>query len=232
MLTFFKTKEPAKMRRYSPEVEQIHHEFNTASDRLLEEAKKILKQKVDERGKRLMALGFRGTEEAKIARRTQESIRLAQLEAEYITRSSQRYPEYKFITKRDAKKIAAKYSLVIGEVGDYRGYVPEENLRDIEHFMSKHGNAIEKARAKSSPYSFSPMPIISISGRSYTEPQGMVIVAPAKDFHLSSRQIIQDGVVMTQQEQALDPVVLYPANGGYLIVTAWGPEAEDPLVKQ
>lgn len=53
------------------------------------------------------------------------------------------------------------------------------------------------------------------------------ICAPRKDFILGDRQKIENKKIV----DIPDPVVLYPVNGGYLIVTAWGIEAEDNLVK-
>ena len=42
---------------------------------------------------------------------------------------------------------------------------------------------------------------------------------------------IEDGYKLKQVYKDIpDPVVLQPVKGGYLILTAWGDEASDPLV--
>jgi hypothetical protein len=60
----------------------------------------------------------------------------------------------------------------------------------------------------------------------------MFIAAPRKDFD-SSRKVKNSFLVDDHKltySVAPDPVVLYPVLGGFIIVTAWGPEASDPLV--
>lgn len=58
-------------------------------------------------------------------------------------------------------------------------------------------------------------------------PASLKICAPVKDMDLTRVQI-KNGYKM---EDIPDPVVLQPIAGGYLILTAWGDEAEDDLVK-
>jgi hypothetical protein len=63
----------------------------------------------------------------------------------------------------------------------------------------------------------------------------LLICAPAKDFNLEGATM-QNGFftelksVRYSTTPAPDPVVLRRVTGGFLIVTAWGPEASDPLV--
>lgn len=54
------------------------------------------------------------------------------------------------------------------------------------------------------------------------------IVAPEKDFETTG-YMIQDNELV-EQPPVYDPIVLQPVKGGYLIITAWGPEASDELV--
>ncbi|PRY33866.1 hypothetical protein CLV58_11915 [Spirosoma oryzae] len=60
------------------------------------------------------------------------------------------------------------------------------------------------------------------------------ICAPSKDFKQENTKktgfflsLIQPKAVI---QEILDPVVLQPVKGGYLVLTAWGPEASDPIV--
>lgn len=57
-----------------------------------------------------------------------------------------------------------------------------------------------------------------------------LICAPAADMDLSQLKQQNGHWFKTTQVHVPDPVVLQPVKGGYLIVTAWGDEASDPLV--
>lgn len=56
------------------------------------------------------------------------------------------------------------------------------------------------------------------------------ICAPAKDMDLTGKTIIKNRVSEKVKFHIHDPVVLQSVRGGYLIVTAWGDEASDPLI--
>ncbi len=55
---------------------------------------------------------------------------------------------------------------------------------------------------------------------------GLKICAPLKEMNTEGMEL--DGIHLIKQIP--DPVVLQPIEGGYLVVTAWGDEASDPLV--
>lgn len=72
-----------------------------------------------------------------------------------------------------------------------------------------------------------------INGKFYNATTGsrlmkakLQICAPIKDMNTEGLRI-RDGYKL---EHIPDPVVLQPVIGGYLILTAWGDEAEDPIV--
>ena len=54
------------------------------------------------------------------------------------------------------------------------------------------------------------------------------ICAPVKDMDISGMEL-KEGYKL-EQRYIPDPIVLQPVLGGYLILTAWGDEASDPLV--
>lgn len=54
------------------------------------------------------------------------------------------------------------------------------------------------------------------------------ICAPVKDMDISGLEL-KEGYKLTKKHIS-DPVVLQPVKNGYLIITAWGDEASDPLV--
>lgn len=74
----------------------------------------------------------------------------------------------------------------------------------------------------------------SVSRHFRYEECGMEIAAPKKDFTIAASQYIVGNKIVSKPIDIPDPVVLYPVfhNGAkhYLIVTAWGLEASDPLV--
>jgi len=62
----------------------------------------------------------------------------------------------------------------------------------------------------------------------FKESPKLQICAPIKDMDTSGLEII-DGYKLIKK-YIPDPVVLQPVRGGYLILTAWGDEASDPIV--
>jgi hypothetical protein len=64
-------------------------------------------------------------------------------------------------------------------------------------------------------------------GLEFTEISGLQICAPASDMDTAGLSV--SGRVFGKKNIP-DPVVLHPVNKGFLIVTAWGDEASDPIV--
>jgi hypothetical protein len=234
MLEFLTKREvienPVTVREYAPEVQVIHNEFNSASDKLVDLANGILSKAATDKGKRLHALGFTAIPEAAEIEKNLKTLGEVMPAAKLTTSYAAKYPNNKFITVSQAKEIATKYGLVIGAASKYCGQIPEDNLRDIEQFRVDEQDAMYQwteafwdenlARARSYKDS-------KFSVKTGTAKQmGFHICAPQTDFVRSPRQRVVDGMLV------YDPIVLKPVVGGYLIVTAWGPEAEDPLVKQ
>lgn len=65
---------------------------------------------------------------------------------------------------------------------------------------------------------------LTMSGCRLTEPTFM-ICGPLKDFDMKGKRVVGNRLLNIP-----DPVVLYPVEGGFIIVTAWGDEASDPIV--
>lgn len=127
-------------QNYPKEVLEIHNEFNTAADRILEEANQILKeseqkdfQKVD----RLKALGFVKCNQVTELDPLKEKINLSKEQIESVNYYKVQYPFNKFITTEQVEQICKKYGLLYGDVSLYKGFVPEKNLKEIESFKLK-----------------------------------------------------------------------------------------------
>lgn len=232
-----------KESKYPKEVLEIHNEFACAADRLLEEANIILKEaekaNVD-KVTRLEKLGFRQSSQVVETKPLLDKANLSKEQLELLAYYKRNYPLNKFITEEQVKYICHKYNLVCGDVSRFKGFVPEKNLKDIEKFKINDRDSLkilvskytynngsrklcdieydngELARRFSSIYALFEMPI------------PLQICAPIKDMDINGLEL-EDGYKLVKK-YIPDPVVLQPVKGGYLILTAWGDEASDPVV--
>lgn len=122
---------------YPKEVQEIHREFHTASDRLAKQANSTIeeaKTKDIDKVKRLEALGFKQANQVIETKPLIEKAKLSEETIKLISTYSVKYPNNKFITEEQVKQICFKYNLVCGDVSRFKGFVPEKNLKDIENF--------------------------------------------------------------------------------------------------
>lgn len=156
----------------------------------------------------------------------------------------QKYPLYKFITKKQVEAICKKYGLIIGKIKWYKGFVPETKLNLIENFhvddidcvkyyedygeisYTKLPEKVKEFFSTNSKNSF-----IVNKGLIYKEyiyyqrrRQKMVIVAPTTQFDIPEGYEIKKHKI---KKEVQDPIVLQKVKGGYLIIAAWGDEASD-----
>jgi hypothetical protein len=232
--------------RYPKEVEEIHHAFETASDRLLEEAKSVIDQSSSfnlDKVKRLSALGFKNVKEVESGQKIIQKVELSKEQVELIKYYNKEYPKNKFITEAQVMEICHKYNLVCGNVDRFKGFVPEKNLIDIENFKVKgqdlswfynYGgntpNTVENLMKRwGHPYDYF-VNSRNIENRKCFQQTNITlkICAPIKDMDISGLTL-KDGYRL--EKHIPDPVVLQPVKGGYLVVTAWGDEANDPILK-
>lgn len=118
-------------------VAEIHNEFDTAEDRLLEQANKLLselnletEESMNSKAKRLSSLGFINSEPVKWV--NDNSLIKTRQQAELIKHYKQTYPFQKFLTEVELERICKKYNLVFAPVENYIKDVPEKNLCEIE----------------------------------------------------------------------------------------------------
>lgn len=239
-------------------VKEIHTNFYTEVDRLLIDAKNVGSveteyQHLIDKSKRLERLGFKNSKEVNDARveiKRLDNIRNENKKKENVIKAinyfSIKYPQYKFITEESVKTICEKYGLIYGDVSKYKGSVPDKNLVHIEKFNIENVDKCFDMNYRSS-YSNSHTPIsydyyiryrnsdngISFSnGRNYYTECPLEIAAPESDFDTSGMEIKNSK--LSKIFVAPDPVVLQPVffndTKYYLIVTAWGDEAEDEKV--
>lgn len=127
-------------RKYSSDIEEIHHEFEIAGERLLEEALSIVKQTQsvnEEKINRLRNIGFKNVKEVSEGNAVIQKKKMNEELANLIQYYQRAYPLNKFITEDQVKIICEKYSLVCGDLSRYKGFVPDEKLKQIENFKLK-----------------------------------------------------------------------------------------------
>jgi len=231
-------------------IEMIHNEFDTAVDRLLLEAKDIISKmdmSIIDKGDRLSKLGFISTEDARIAaKQIREKAEKEEL-SKHIMYYKTWYPNHKFINEVEVKRICNKWGLVHGPARYYKGSVPDKNVREIESFKLRNEDKIKQETAvdvyKMGGKEYSGQNwhnhlsqfVTGVHGLSlgvdYTKDRVVLntsyyqrpfeICAPEKDFDMTYLE--KSG----HRLEVKDPIVLQPVNGGYLIVTKWGIEAQD-----
>lgn len=245
MFKLFKSKQTTEQI-----IAEIHNEFDSASERLLKEAKDIV-AKDSSKGDRLRRLGFNNSQPVKESDDVRKAQYDAQQLAERVSYFSQWYPHNKFITEESVQRICEKYGLVFADGKYYKGDVPEKNLREMEQFVLRKedmlidymGGFVDSftSRLRNSvlgiDYGFgtiaipsgwieSTIPNFASEEERSTKPS-FKICAPEKDF--DTTHLAKKGHRL--ELNIPDPIVLQPVKGGYLIVTKWGLEASDDLVK-
>lgn len=225
-------------REYPQVVDDIHNEFFTAGDNILEEATCLLKElEVKDlcKGRRLAALGFGKTMEAAMAIEAENKYATTKEIADSVRYYRMNYPNNKFITEEQVKQICEKYGLIFGETSLYKGFVPEEKVSIIEQFKVKESDMVKEiwSRGIASNYLNEFLNDGGISASRWTSlykkeeviPK-LKICAPLKDMEISGKS----QVIGYKIQDVPDPVVLQPVKNGYLIVCAWGDEASDENV--
>ena len=228
------------------------------ADAQIKVAKPEYDKEIFKRGQRLNKLGFGNTKTAIVTQdiETKNWNKRIEQDEKNILRDtilffSQKYPQYKFITEKSVKSICEKYGLVYSSASNFIGDVPEKNLQEIENFkvgVDYLPVLIGYRMWQDEPielrfYSKQEVEGFLKKGRksdwyeSYEEVREQPIstfeiVAPLSDFNLGDKEIKNFKLVNKPPKE--DPIVLQPIfyenQKHYLIVTAWGPEASDPLV--
>jgi hypothetical protein len=131
-------------------IEEIHNEFDTAPDRILQQALSIigeqqsskvsLESEIEDKAIRLRNLGFvkNGIVDKleKIEERNHQKDLIINMEtkmAEGIRYYARTYPFLKFLPVSELDRICDKYGLVYAPVKHYKMPVPDKNLKEIEN---------------------------------------------------------------------------------------------------
>jgi hypothetical protein len=131
-------------------IDEIHNEFDTAPQRILDQALEIinkesdvkveLQSKIVEKALRLKTLGFEKNALVHNLTHTEREIKksegLIDMNAEMAHRVkyyTSTYPFLKFLPESELDRICDKYGLVYAPVKHYKMPVPEKNLQEIEN---------------------------------------------------------------------------------------------------
>jgi len=119
-------------------IAQIHSEFDSAQERLLQQANEILsKNNVFEtdvlKAHRLIKIGFTQTKFVSDAQKKLDVVVTTTEQANIIRYYTEKYPFQKFLTEPELTRICKKYNLVAFPVENFIGDVPEKNILDIEN---------------------------------------------------------------------------------------------------
>lgn len=160
---------------------------------------------------------------------------------------------YKFIFEPQLERVCEKYNLFVRDVQLFIADIPETNINHMMNFSLYTNDLpigdrtvtwvdrIERAGIKIIRNEFESRISLSEIGK-LSElarlDESIIQVAAVKEmfspkaFEKSQSRIIrQEDVEAPAKGQVdLDPIVLCKVNGGYLIITAWGDEANDELV--
>lgn len=155
---------------------------------------------------------------------------------------------YKFILLPQLERICEKYNLYVRPPYFFLGDIPEKNIRDIQNFKIRYGDTIFYSPDKdpigvrfqytSNGYDdrLATLPNKLISLRDNTYMSQYIEIAAIKPlfdteaFSKSQDRILKQPELVAKSQVDLDPIVLFKTAHGYLIITAWGDEANDELV--
>lgn len=239
--------------KYPKEVIEIHNKFNNEAELLLKQAtdsisKIIIDPKIEDKSKLASRFGFTRAKEVVESNKKFREMTKHESILKAINMAKEYISDYKWIPDSSVERICKEYNLVFGNAGDYKGFLPNANLLDIEKFADKHEDKLyyalnlyrgvyikalffktqidydiflEKELEIFSDYNY--------SGRNSIKE--LKICAPLKDMRVEGK-IIENGYKV---KDIPDPIVLARRdfNGieGYYIVTAWGDEANDYEVR-
>ena len=216
-------------------IEEIHEAFSGRAEEVLKEAKEIINgTRTDELADRYRKLGFKKikrvveNEQARIDREFNE--KRMQTVMDYRVK----YPSNQFLFNEDLNKLCEKYGLVHASSEYFNQDIPVKNLEDIEKFELKEDDVAEgQVRARgASGGEYMTKEVADAAGYVYEEVtkgnDGFEVVATRDMFDVPSGKVWEGNTLV--EAPKYDPIVLKKVQGGFLIVTMWGPEAEFPEV--
>lgn len=145
---------------------------------------------------------------------------------------------YKFILKPQLERVCEKYNLYVRNPKFFLGDIPEKNIVDIMRFKVYIDDILnnDQQNKTPSPFGYDSVKTIDIKDFSKYGLNGLIEIAAVKSlfsdesFKVSKDRIIGLTEIEPKHQVDLDPIVLCRTLHGYIIITAWGDEANDELV--
>lgn len=223
-------------------VEMIHNDFWSANDNLLSLTPFEIDSKTIEKVNKLKEIGVSSRnivmkEYEKLERKVKKIDKLIGYQ-EFIKKYNAKYPFLKVIDIDSIMELCNKYSLVLNFMGNYIGDIPDKNINEILHNLS--------LVSKDDRYSI--LTNNSWSDNKIKRELDLMIAAPRDLFenHILDRDKYLTYLPHGIEEFTVivdDPIVLLPVRHNYdedyfsyspptlyLILSAWGLEANDELV--
>lgn len=160
--------------------------------------------------------------------------------------------QYKFILKPQLERVLEKYNLYLRNPKFFLGDIPEKNISDIMKFYvfledislsQKHYEFLIKKLREENPSSMNMMssfhqPKIKIPSQDFKRHglESFIKIAAIEKlfneeaFKESRSRILDKPELQAKNQVDLDPIILFETRHGYIIITAWGDEANDELV--
>jgi hypothetical protein len=199
-------------KKMSEIIDDIHNEFTSISDNLLNDLENSLKsfdkEKLNEKllvAEELNNLGFN---KSKTVTNVLKDVKINKIN-NYLYNTLLYYKSkylYKFIDYENVYKLCKKYKLILAPVNRFIGEIPEKNQKEILNFK------------------FDIKDYDTTKESNYVNGVNLLIVATPDLIDKTGMRI--QGIELVKD----DPIVLQQVNGGYLIVTAWGNEANDEII--
>lgn len=154
--------------------------------------------------KKLAALGF-DTPQVRKVKKYDELIKNRSELIDKINSYSELFPKNPFITKEEVKRIAEKYNLYVGNIDRFvNADIPTKNVDEILEFDALYNK--------------------QCAGALDTAPATYHVMAQYDMFDVTRTRL--DGPFIIEDK---DPIVFAEIDGDYIIVTAWGDDAIEPM---
>lgn len=224
--------EVRKLKSDDEIIKEIHKSFYTEIDRLLAEsgAPSLVesdKNALIEKSKRLENIGFSRSKEVKEADVKINSSNHYNKLIKALEYFSMKYPNYKFITEDIVKNICKKYKLRCFQVVQYKGTVPDKNIKHIEEFKIQDEDMAFRVYADSRFWAidmqidFDDAYNYDKKGHPYIVSKlSLEIVADEKESDMINERTLYDNSPPLKCHIVLQPV-MFEKTKYYLIVTAW-----------
>ena len=241
--------EPVRREVKEVTVAEIHEEFDTAVDRLVQEANSILEKEVKKEAatyKELEKLGFTNAKSVRQAVSDEHARKHSAETLAFVKKYQAKYPKYKFIDNDELIRIRMKYKLIQGKPNNFIGVIPPQNAQDIldlridaedRIFTYKRFRGLEFGRRSWTPETGTLAEskaawkdqvgfFKGLLGPEVPERPDVEIIATYDQMNIRSDQYVDSRGAIQIRITDPDPIVVTPVIGGWLIVTKWGAEAD------